>query len=85
MIEEILGTAHLGNHRALHIAPLSRETITGCGAEHLGFGGYFLFETNDEVGRKGINVLAKTASLDAAFILLEIWRRSTVPVSASQV
>lgn len=77
MIDEILGTARLDSHRALHIAPLSRETITGCGAEHLGFGGYFLFETNDAVGQKGINVLAKAASLDAAFMMLEIWRRTT--------
>ena len=85
MLDEILGTAKLDAFRSLHIAPLSRETIIGCGADHLGFGGYFLFETNDETGRKGINVLAKVASLDAAFAMLEIWRKTTPSNSVRQV
>lgn len=67
----------LGSGRALHIAPLSRETITENDAEHLGFGGYFIFEADDRVGQKGIRVLAKVASLDAAFTMLEIWRAAT--------
>lgn len=63
----------LGNSRAIHIAPLSKQTIIDNGAEHLGFGGLFLFETNDGPGLKGINILAKTVSLDAAFQMLSIW------------
>jgi hypothetical protein len=77
MLDEILGTAILGDKRSVHIAPLSRQTITDNGAEHLGFGGYFIFETDDRVGQKGIKVLAKVASLDAAFTMLQIWRSAT--------
>jgi len=73
MIEGSLGTAALDNSRAIHIAPLSRQTIIDNEAEHLGFGGLFLFETNEAIGRKGINILAKAASLEAAFEMLSIW------------
>lgn len=68
-----LGTARIDNYRSIHISELSRESIIENGAEHLGFGGYFLFETRNDRTRRGINILARFASLDAALEMLEIW------------
>lgn len=68
-----LGTAKIDNYRSIHISELSRESIIDNGAEHLGFGGYFLFETRQDKSRRGINILARVASLDAALEMLEIW------------
>ena len=69
-----LGSAQIDNYRSIHISELSRESIVNSGAEHLGFGGYFLFETRSDSQHRGINVLARVASLDAAFAMLDLWR-----------
>ncbi len=73
MEDGYLGTAKIDNFRSIHISELSRESIIDNGAEHLGFGGYFLFETSNDRTRRGINILARVASLDAALEMLEIW------------
>ena len=44
--------------------------------QHLGFGGYFIYETCEDGARRGINVLACVASLDSAFSMLELWKAS---------
>lgn len=75
MEDGYLGTAKIDNFRSIHIAELSRESIVESDAEHLGFGGYFLFETNDGGGTRGIRVLARLASLEAAFSMLDLWAR----------
>jgi hypothetical protein len=72
-MDEILASANLGNGSSIHIATLSRQTIVDAGAEHLGFSGYFLFEANDTPQAKGIAVLGKAASIEAAFRLIELW------------
>ncbi len=72
-MDEILASATLDNGRSIHIATLSRETIEHSGAAHLGFGGYFVFETRDTPELKGIDVLGKLSSLEAAFRLMDIW------------
>jgi hypothetical protein len=59
----------------VHIATLSRETIVNSGAEHLGFSGYFLFEADDTPEAKGISVLGKASSIEAAFRLIDLWER----------
>ncbi len=74
MEDGYLGTAKIDNYRSIHIAELSRESIIESQAEHLGFGGYFIYETCEDGTRRGINVLARVASLDAAFSMLDIWR-----------
>lgn len=74
MEDGYLGTAKIDNCRSIHIAELSQESIIQSEAEHLGFGGYFLFETNETEGIRGIRVLARLASLDAAFSMLDLWR-----------
>lgn len=73
-MDQILASAELGDGRSLHIATLSRETIMQSGADHLGLQGYFLFEADDSREAKGISVLGKASSLDAAFRLIDLWR-----------
>lgn len=77
MEDGYLGTARIDNYRSIHISELSRESIIDSGAEHLGFGGYFLFETGNDNARRGINILARVASFDAALAMLEIWSGRT--------
>jgi hypothetical protein len=72
-MDDILASANLGNGSSIHIATLSRQTIVEAGAEHLGFSGYFLFEAKEAPGTKGISVLGKASSLEAAFRLIDIW------------
>lgn len=73
MEEGYLGTARIDNYRSIHIAELSRQSIIDNDAEHLGFGGYFIFETSKGKTSRGIRVLARLASLEAAFEVLDIW------------
>jgi hypothetical protein len=73
-MDEILGTANLGNGKSIHIATLSRQTILEADAQHLGFSGYFVFGSDDTADLKGISVLGKVCSLEAAFRLMDIWR-----------
>ena len=72
-MDEILASAKIENGYSIHIATLSRQTIIDSGADHLGFCGYFLFETCDAPGRNGINILGKAASFDAAMRLVDVW------------
>jgi hypothetical protein len=72
-MDEILASANLGNGRSIHIATLSRQTIVNAGADHLGFSGYFVFEADDTPEAKGIAVLGKASSLEAAFRLIDLW------------
>ena len=72
-MDGILASYAIDDHRSIHIAELARQTIIDAGAEHLGFGGYFLFESNESPSVNGISVLGKAMSLDAAFRMIEIW------------
>jgi hypothetical protein len=73
-MDEILASADLGGGRSVHVATLSRETVIDSDAEHLGFVGYFVFETSERAGEQGIHVLGKVASFDAAMRLIEIFK-----------
>jgi hypothetical protein len=81
-MDEILASANLGNGRSVHIATLARQTIVNSGAEHLGFGGYFLFEADDTPETKGISILGKVSSLEAAFRLIDLWGLRSRPHAA---
>jgi hypothetical protein len=71
-MDDILASSDLGDGRSMHVASLARETILESQAEHLGFHGYFLFETSDTPGVAGVNILGKVASFDAAMRLIEL-------------
>jgi hypothetical protein len=72
-MDDFLASATVDDGRSIHIAPLSRQTIIDSGAEHLGFGGYFVFETCEEPGNPGICVLGKAASFEGAVRLVDLW------------
>lgn len=72
-MEDILASVRIDNQKSIHIAALARQTIIDAGADHLGFGGYFLFETSDDPLCRGVNVLCKVASIEAAFRMVDIW------------
>lgn len=73
-MDDILASSRIDVSRTIHVATLSRKTIVEAGADHLGFDGYFLFEAVDsEKFGRGIEVLAKAASLEAAFRMIELW------------
>ncbi len=76
-MDGILATANLGNNRSIHVATLARQTIVEAGADHLGFSGYFVFEADDSPDKKGISILGKASSLEAAFRLIDLWRGRT--------
>ncbi|WP_102854049.1 hypothetical protein [Phaeobacter inhibens] len=71
-MDDFLSTKVLGEGKSLHIASLSREAIIECEAEHLGFDGFFVFETFDLPDIKGINILGKVASFDAGIQLANL-------------
>ena len=73
-METTLGSVELGDQRSMHIATLSHETVIENDAAHLGFDGYFLFEVSENPERKGITILGKTCSVDAALRLIEVWQ-----------
>ena len=72
-MDDILASFQLGNCRSIHIATLSRETVVSAGAEHLGYDGYFVFETCDEPGSRGLSIHCKATSLESAFRLIDLW------------
>lgn len=72
-MDGILAEADIELGRKVYIGPLSRQSVLDAQAEHLGFDGFFLFETCDLPGQKGISVLAKTCSFEAALRLIDIW------------
>lgn len=72
-MDEILASTNLGNGRSIHVATLSRQTVIDSGADHLGFSGYFVFEADDTPASKGIVVLGKACSIDAAFRLIDLY------------
>lgn len=84
-MDQIIGTADLGDGASIHVATLARQTILDAGAGHLGLEGYFVFETNENREAKGINVLGKASSLEAALRLVELWTGTHVrlPLGAS--
>ena len=75
MDDELLFEVKLDQHRSLCLSPLARTTVSEAGAGHLGSDhGYFIYETNDNPLSYGISILAKVASLEAAFRLIDLWR-----------
>jgi hypothetical protein len=74
MDDDLLFVARLDKYRSICLSPLARETVEEAGAQHLGGDrGYFIYEVDDNPISNGINVLAKAASLEAAFRLAELW------------
>lgn len=74
MDEELLAVERIDNQRSICVSPLSRRIVAESDVAHLGSDrGYFVYEV-DDLQAGGINILAKVASLEAAFRLIDIFR-----------
>lgn len=75
MEDELLFVARVDQYRSICLSTLSRETLDETEVGNLGSDkGYFIYEVNDNPLANGVSVLAKVASLDAAFRLVSLWR-----------
>jgi len=76
MDEEFLAVERIDEHRSLCVSPLSRKVVEESDVANLGSDrGFFVYEV-DEGRTGGINILAKVASLEAAFRIMDIFRLS---------
>lgn len=77
MDDDLFLVERLGNGKAICLSTLARSTVNESDAAHLGGDrGYFIYEV-DEAKCDGVIVLAKAASLEAAYRLIDIWRART--------
>ena len=69
-MDDITLTAELGDHTTLFVSPIHRETYREFVSDDnlRGEGGYFLLRTT----ARGLEVLAKAATLDAATSLFDL-------------
>ena len=72
-MDDYIAYSELEPGKAIHIGSLSRHTIIECGAQHMGFDGYFIFEVDDTTPACKLTVLAKAASLESAFRIADLW------------
>lgn len=74
MDDDLFAVGRIDGSRRLCISSLASKTVESAEIHNLGGkGGYYIYEV-DEQATGGINILAKAASLEAAFRLLEIWK-----------
>jgi len=78
--DDLFVVQSLGNSRSLCLSTLAMQTILESDASHLGGDrGLFIYEVDDSVSERGVHVLAKAVSLEAAFRLIDLWRSRTAP------
>jgi hypothetical protein len=76
--DDLFVVERLDNSRSLCLSTLALQTVAEADAAHLGGDrGLFIYEVDDSGAERGIHVLAKAASLDAAFRLIDLWRMRT--------
>jgi hypothetical protein len=75
MDDDLLMIERIDDQRSLCVSPLSRKLVEEAEVTNLGGNrGFFVYEVDDRPARGGIEILAKVASLEAAFRLFEILR-----------
>jgi hypothetical protein len=73
--DDLYVVERLGNSRSLCLSTLASQTIVDSDALHLGGDrGLFIYEVDDSQPHRDVKVLAKAASLEAAFRLIDLWR-----------
>lgn len=76
-MEDVFLTARIDENRTVCISPLPSRTYRETQAKGLGGElGYFVYEVDSSRPSAGIEIIAKAASLEAAFRLFEIISRS---------
>lgn len=73
MDDDLFVAQRIDNYRMLCVSSLARKTVSDAEATHLGAEtGYFVYEVDDRPEAGGLHVLAKVASIEAAYRLIEI-------------
>ena len=73
--DDLFVVQRLGNSRSLCLSSLALQTVNESDASHLGGDrGLFIYEVDDSQPARGVQVLAKAVSLDAAFRLIDLWQ-----------
>lgn len=73
--DDLFVVERLDHSRSLCLSTLALQTVSECGASHLGGDrGLFIYEMDERLDGGGISVLAKAASLEAAFRLIDLWK-----------
>lgn len=72
-MDDVSLSLRIDGTRSVCISPLPKQTYHAAGGKGLGGElGYFIYETDEARPELGINVIGKTASIDAAYRLFEI-------------
>jgi hypothetical protein len=75
MEDELILSTRINDSTSLCISPVSRKTFLDTDAHVFGSDrGYFVIERNESVGGGGLSVLAKVASLEAAYRMFELFQ-----------
>lgn len=83
MDDDLFVAGRIDSHRKLCISPLSTKAVAEAEVDNLGGKrGYYIYEVDERPVGGGIRVLAKAASIEAAYRLIDIWRGARREVTA---
>jgi len=85
MDDDFFVATQIDEHRSLCISSISKKTFAEVGAEFFPSDhGYFICEHDNRQPASGLAVLAKVASLEAAYRLVDLWQSISGPLRADQ-
>lgn len=85
MDDELILSTRIDANRSLCISSVSRKTYLDTDAQVFGSDrGFFVIEQDDTPGGGGFSVLAKAASLEAAYRMFELFEALRVPAASNQ-
>lgn len=77
MDDDLIFCERIDGATQLCISQLSSRAFAGAHVDGLGSGyGFFVYEISDDPAIGGVTILAKAASLEAAFRIADLWRTS---------
>ncbi len=80
MDDEFFVATQIDKNRSLCISSVSKKTFAEVGAEFFPSDhGYFICEHDNRRPASGLSILAKVASLEAAYRLVELWQSMSRP------
>jgi hypothetical protein len=72
-MDDVFLRARISDSRSVCISPIPKKTYRETGAKGLGGEfGYFVYEVDESLPHRGIEIIAKAASLEAAMRLFDI-------------
>ncbi len=72
-MDDVFLRARISDSRSVCISPIPKQTYRETGAKGLGGEfGYFVYEVDETLPQRGIEIIAKAASLEAAMRLFDL-------------